>query len=140
MVFSLISWKQTFETITRELELAKKKKQSLDELLSKGRISQPTYEHLMGNLLENIREFESHKRSLTQNMNKRANELIRQTRFFEQLLASLEIQSIGRTISEEIYIQNQNTFDNGLDATKVELNLIKDSLRKISQQKPLASK
>lgn len=135
MVFDLSSWKQSFETISRELKLAKKKKQALDELLAKGRMSQPTFEHLAESLTDNIREFESHQITLAQNMSNRAGELESQIQFLEQFLASLEIHRIGHSISEESYIQNKNVFRMGLDATETELNLIKSSLKDLAPPK-----
>ncbi len=67
----LSSWKNTFEVVHSELELANRKKQALDELLAKNRMSQPTYEHLVGGLNENIADLESHQKSLMQKMTER---------------------------------------------------------------------
>lgn len=127
------SWKRSFEMVTQELDLTKRKKQALDELLTKRRVSQLTYEHLGKTLTARLLELEAHQRSLVEKMNSRADELEEQTGLFEFILAYLEIRHIGGEIDEEIYAKNRETITLGLGATRSELDLIRDSLTKISQ-------
>ena len=128
----LSSWKTSFETIHSELELAKRKKQALDELLAKNRMSQPTYEHLVGNLNENIAEFESHQKTLLQKMTDRSDELNNQAELLKLFLVSLEMQNIAKEVKRETYEKNKHVIELGLEATEKELAEIKSALTKIS--------
>ncbi|MBS7615106.1 CdvA-like protein [Candidatus Bathyarchaeota archaeon] len=128
----LSSWKTSFEKIRSELELAKRKKQTLDELLAKNRMSRPTYEHLVGSLNENISEFESHKKTLQQKMNERAEELKSQAELLKLFLATLEMKNIAKEVKSETYEKNKQVFELGLEATENELAEINNALTKIS--------
>jgi hypothetical protein len=75
--------------------LAKKKKQALNDLLVKKRMSQPTYEYLVRSFTDNILELEAHQRSLADKMGRRANELERQMDLLGSFLANLEIHHVG---------------------------------------------
>ena len=125
------SWKRSFEMVTQELDLTRRKKQALDELLAKKRVSQLTYEHLGKTLNARLLDLETHQRSLADKMNGRADELEEQAALFELVLADLEIRHIGREMDEEIYTRNRETVNLGLEATTSELNLIRNSLNKI---------
>jgi len=118
--------------VTQELDLTRRKKQALDDLLEKRRVSQLTYEHLGKTLTARLLELEVHQRSLADKMNGRADELDEQIGLFELALAYLEIRHVGGEIGEEVYNRNKQTVVLGLDATKSELGLIKNSLTKIS--------
>jgi hypothetical protein len=132
MEFTLSSWKNSFEAVRSELELAKRKKQALDELLAKNRMSQPTYEHLAGNLNKNINDLESHQRTLMQKMADRADELEKQAELLKLFLATLEMRNIAKEIKQETYDKNSQALELGLEATENELAEIKDALAKIS--------
>lgn len=127
----LSSWKNTFEVVHSELELAKRKKQALDELLTKNRMSQPTYEHLVGSLNENIDDLESHLKLLMQKMTERADELENQAELLKLFLASLEMQNIAKELKQETYDKNKQAFELGLKATEDELAEIKGSITKV---------
>jgi chromosome segregation ATPase len=127
----LSSWKNTFEVVHSELELAKRKKQALDELLAKNRMSQPTYEHLVGSLDENIADLESHLKLLMQKMTERADELENQAELLKLFLASLEMQNIAKELKQETYDKNKQAFELGLKATEDELAEIKGSITKV---------
>jgi aryl carrier-like protein len=114
-----------------ELELAKRKKQALDELLVKNRMSQPTYEHLVGGLNENIDDLDSHLKLLMQKMTERADELEDQAELLKLFLASLEMQNIAKELKEETYDKNKQAFELGLKATEDELAEIKGSITKV---------
>ncbi|MCW4021429.1 MAG: CdvA-like protein [Candidatus Bathyarchaeota archaeon] len=125
------SWKRSLEAITQELELVKKKKQTLDELLAKKRMSQPTYGHLVKRLPENIVELEDRQRLLASSMTGRADELEKQTAFLELVLTNLEIRHIADEIDGETYASHKEAITLGLDATKAELAEIRNSLAQI---------
>jgi len=127
----LSSWKNTFEVVHSELELAKRKKQALDELLAKNRMSQPTYEHLVGGLNENIDDLDSHLKLLMQKMTERADELENQAELFKLFLASLEMQNIAKELKQETYDKNKQAFELGLKSTEDELAEIKGSITKV---------
>jgi hypothetical protein len=127
----LSSWKNTFEVVHSELELANRKKQALDELLAKNRMSQPTYEHLVGGLNENIADLESHQKSLMQKMTERADELENQAELLKLFLATLEMRNIAKEIKQETYDENKQAFELGLKATEDELAEIKDTFTKV---------
>lgn len=119
--------------VTQELDLTRRKKQALDELLAKKRVSQLTYEHLGKTLTARLLELETHQRSLSDKMASRADELEEQIDLFEFVLAHLEIRHVGQEIDEEIYAKNRETVALGLEATRSELGLIRNSLTKIPQ-------
>jgi len=127
----LSSWKNTFEVVHSELELAKRKKQALDELLAKNRMSQPTYEHLVGSLNENIDDFESHLKLLMQKMTERADELENQAELLKLFLVSLEMRNIAKELKQETYDKNKQAFELGLKATEDELAEIKGAITKV---------
>ena len=54
----MVMWKDAFEKVTTELDLAKRKKQALDNLLGAGKISQFTYDCLCKDLNEEISQIE----------------------------------------------------------------------------------
>jgi len=132
MVFVLSTWKTSFAAVCSELDLAKRKKQALDELLAKNRMSQPTYEHLVGSLNENITDLESHQRTLMQKMTDRADELEKQAELLKLFLVSLEMRNIAKELKQETYDKNKQTLEIGLEATENELAEIKNALTKIS--------
>ena len=125
------SWKNTFDVVHSELELAKRKKQALDELLAKNRMSQPTYEHLVGSLNENIDDFESHLKLLMQKMTERADELENQAELLKLFLVSLEMRNIAKELKQETYDKNKQAFELGLKATEDELAEIKGAITKV---------
>jgi len=129
----LSSWKQAFETVSRELEMANRKKQALEDLLAKNRMSRPTYEHLLKGLEEEISRLEIHQRSLAKNMTERINELQKQVGLIETFLASLELHHIGQEVDEETYDHQRDVLTNGLEASKVELKQIENALDKIGR-------
>jgi len=131
MVFGLSSWRESFEIVSQELALAKKKKQALDQLLANKRMSQPTYYHLENALTASISDLETHQRSLAHKMDSRIDELEEQIPLLEWVLADLEIRRVGEEVGEEIYAKRKERVMQGLDATKTELNEIRTSLAKI---------
>jgi hypothetical protein len=111
--------------------LAKKKKQALNDLLVKKRMSQPTYEYLVRSFTDNILELEAHQRSLADKMGRRANELERQMDLLGSFLANLEIHHVGEETDDETYTRHKKVFMSGSDATRIELSQIRNSLSKM---------
>jgi chromosome segregation ATPase len=132
MAIRMSSLRTSFEAVHSELELAKRKKQALDELLAKNRMSQPTYEHLVGSLNENITDLEAHEKTLMQKMTERADELENQAELLKLFLATLEMRNIAKEVNQETYEKNKQALELGLEATESELSEIKDALAKIS--------
>jgi len=132
-VSDLSSWKQSFETVSQELEMANRKKHALEDLLAKNRMSRPTYEHLLKGLEEEISRLEAHRRSLARNMMERANELRKQISLIEMFLTNLELRRIGQETDEETYNQQKESLIAGLEATKSELQQIENALAEISK-------
>lgn len=135
-MFDLSSWKYSFELVSRELELTKKKKQALDDLLAADRISQPTYEYLERELSEALLDLEAREESLIDKMNARASGLEKQIETLELFLANLEIHHAAEEIDEETYNCQNDAITLGLEATKKELEGIKNSLVKIVPVSP----
>jgi len=129
VVLNLSLWKYSFELISKELEVTKKKKQALDNLFAEGKISQSTYEYLKSEIAKAISELESNLNRLKEKMATRAQELESQLSSLELLLASLEIHHAAGDISDEIYEKENKAILLGLEATKRELNDIRSSLQ-----------
>lgn len=122
------SWKNSFETTSRELEMARRKKRALEDLLAKNRMSRPTYEHLLKGVEDEIVRLEDHQRSLMKNMTERIDELQRQIGMIEMLLAKLELQRVGREIDESSYERQKEALTAGLEASREELSVIRRAL------------
>ena len=131
-VNDLSSWKQSFETVSQELKMANRKKQALEDLLAKNRMSRPTYEHLLRGLEEEISRLEAHRKSLAKSMTERVAELQKQKGLIEMFLADLELRHIGQEIDEERYNQQKESLIEGLEATKAELKQIENALAEIN--------
>ena len=111
--------------------MAYRKREALEDLLAKNRMSRPTYEHLLKGLEEEISRLEKHKRSLAESMTERIEELQRQMSLIELFLASLELGFVGRELDEETYNQKRETLAAGLEATKDEMKQIENALAEI---------
>jgi len=127
----MISWKYSFETAVKELGMVKKKKQALDTLLNTGKISPSTYEYLSKEITDAISAIEADQKALTEKMTARANELEKQIKSLEMFLADLEIHNAAGEIDEQTYRHQGNAISLGLEATKQELNDIKEALVKL---------
>lgn len=121
-------WKYSLEVTNRELELVKKKKQALDNLFTMSKISQTTYDYLNKDLTEAITEVETHQKTLADKITARANELENQLKSLELFFANLEIHFTAGEIDEELYKQQGNAVNLGIEATKQELINISGAL------------
>ena len=130
------SWRYSSELVSRELDLAKKKKKALDDLYAAGKISQSTYEYIEKDLTEVIIDLEAHLKTLIDKMKTRAEELEKQMKSLEIFLANLEMHYVAGEIDEETYANQNKAITLGLNATKQELETIRDILSKIAPEKP----
>ncbi|UCE16146.1 MAG: CdvA-like protein [Candidatus Bathyarchaeota archaeon] len=124
----MISWKYSFEKVSRELELAKKKKQALDDLFSTGKISQSTYDDLNENLTEAIVAIEVRHKTLAEKMTAKITELDQQIKTLEKFLANTEIEYAAGELDEELHERESGALTLGLETTKQQLNVIKEAM------------
>lgn len=125
-VFNLISWKYSFEKISKDLELARKKKQALDDLFSSGKISASTYESLDKELTDVISEIEARQKGLADKITSKIADLEKQIVTLEMFLANSEIQYAAEEIDEELHANESTAFSLGLDAMKKQLATVKE--------------
>jgi hypothetical protein len=123
---SMVLWKDAFEKVSLELEVTKRKKQALDDLLNAGRISQSTFDILCKGLNDELNEIEARRKVLTEKMSSKLSELEQQQQALEFFLAHTEMAYVAGETSSELYAQESSALDMGLEATKQELNWIKD--------------
>ena len=123
----LISWKYTFKRLNEEYEIAKKKKQALDNLFASGKISQSTRDSFTNEINAAIAQIEKQQKELIESMQVKTQELENQIKTLETLLANYEIQHVVGEIDEEIYQQEISLLTTGLETTRNELNIIKQS-------------
>lgn len=122
----MVLWKDAFEKINLELDVTQKKKQALDDLLNAGRISQSTYDVLCKGLDDELADIEVRRKALTEKMASKLGELEQQLHTLEFFLAHTEMAYVAGETSSELYAQESSALDMGLDATRQELNWIKD--------------
>jgi len=122
----LVTWKDSFEKINAEFDLTKRKKQALDDLHGSGRISQFAYECLNKELTEEVENTEIRRKALTEKMTRKLNELEEQRIALEMFLANTEMAYVAGEIDGELYAKESSSLDLGLEATKQELNWIKE--------------
>jgi len=127
----LISWKYSFEKISKDLELARKKKQALDDLFNSGKISASTYESLDKELTSAISEIEAHQKNLADKMTSKITELEEQISTLEVFLANSEIQYAAGEIDDELHASESGAFTLGLEAVKQQLSAIKEVVIKL---------
>jgi hypothetical protein len=127
----LISWKDSFEKLDNELGVAKKKQDALEELHGNSRISQPTYENLNKTLTLEIEQIEARRKELAGKMTSKLNELEKQISTLELFLANVEMSFAASEITEELHAQEVSALNLGLEATKNELNFIKDAIMQL---------
>ena len=123
----LISWKYTFKRLNEEYEIANKKKQALDKLFESGKISQSTRDSFTNDINAAIVQIEKQQKELIESMQLKTQELENQIKTLEILLANYEIQHVVGEIDEQIYQQEITLLTTGLETTRNELNVIKQS-------------
>jgi len=126
-VHKLISWKHSFRRLNEEYEVARKKRQALDNLLSVGRISQSTHGIFNKEIDDAISEIEKQQKALLEKMAAKVVELEAQVKTLEILLANFEIRHVTGEIGDEAYQRESDLFASGLDAAKHELEEVKEA-------------
>ena len=130
-VLKLISWKHSFKRLTEEYEIAKKKKQALDNLFENGRISQTTRDSFDKDINAVIMEIEKQQKDLLTKMQAKSQELESQIKTLETLLANYEIQHVVGEIEEEAYQREITLLSTGLESAKRELDVIKEATNQL---------
>ena len=133
----MISWTYPFKEISKDLELTKKKKQALDVLFNEGRISQSTYESLDKELTDAIMNIEARRKALAEKVTSKISELEQQITVLEMFLANSEIEYVAGEIDEELHQRESNAFAMGLEATKQELNAVKEIVGDLMPEEPV---
>lgn len=131
-VLKLISWKTSFERLSEEYEMAKKKKQALDNLLNNGRISQSTYELFNKEIGEAIADIERQQKALLEKMNSKMKELEGRIKTLEVLLADFEIQHVTGEVDEEVYQREIGLLNLGLETARQELDAVREAVNQLS--------
>jgi len=131
-VLKLISWKHSFRKLNEENEMAKKKKQALDNLLNTGRISQSTYDLFNNEMDEAIAEIERQQKALLEKMNSKMEELEAQIKTLEMLLANFEIQHVTGEVDEEVYQREIGILSMGIETAKQELDMVREAVNQLS--------
>lgn len=127
-------WRYTFELVSKDLELLKKKKQALDDLLSSKKISQPTYEHINKEISEALADVEKYLESVILKMKNRMADLEKQVSILEIFLANVEILHATGEIDEETYEKQSKALYLGLESMRNEVNEIKSILEKFESK------
>lgn len=123
----MISWKHSFKRLSEEYEVARKKKQALDNLLKKGRISQSTFDVFNREIEDAIAEVEKEEKALLEKMAAKVVELEGQVRTLEVLLANFEIGHVTGEIDDQTYQRENDLLSVGLETTKQELDKVKEA-------------
>lgn len=124
----MVNWKNSFERVNTELDMTRKKKQTLDGLREAGRISQFAYECLNKGLTEEIEQVQAERKALTEKMSRKLNELEEQRIALEIFLANNEMAYASGELGEELHSKESIALDIGLEATKEELGWIKEAI------------
>ena len=122
----LVTWKGFFEKINAELDMTNRKKQALESLHNAGRISEFAYECLNKELTDEIRQVEARRKALAEKMTSKLNELEEQRMALEMFLANTEMAHVAGEIDDEIHAKESSALDLGLEATKQELDWIRE--------------
>ncbi|MBX5328798.1 MAG: CdvA-like protein [Candidatus Bathyarchaeota archaeon] len=128
----MISWKHSFKRLSEEYEMAKKKKQALDNLLNTGKISPPTHELFNKEIDATVEEIEKQQRALLEKMNTKMMELEEQIKTLEMFLANFEIQHVTGEVDDETYQREINLLSVGLDTARNELGAVKEAINQLS--------
>ncbi len=139
LVLELISWKHSFRRLSEESEMAIKKKQALENLVTAGRISRSTFDVFNNEIDAGIAEIERERNALLEKMESKTVELGERMKTLEMLLANLEIQHVTGEVEEEKYQQEIDTLSTGLESTKHELETLKDATSQLSDLNPYTS-
>ena len=127
----LISWKNSFNRLNEEYEIAHKKKRALDNLFEKGRISQSTRDSFDSEIAVAIAEIEKQQQELVKKMQQKTGELENQIKTLEMLLANYEIQHVAGEIDENTYELEINLLSSGFETAKHELENLREAANQL---------
>ena len=131
-VLNLILWKYSFNRLKEEFEMAKKKKQALDNLFETGRISQTTHNNFDNDISAVILDIEKQQQALLNKMQNTTQELDSQISILESLLANYELQHAVGEIEEDIYQSEIGLLNSGLETARRELEKVNDAVSQLS--------
>jgi gas vesicle protein len=125
-------WKYTFELASKDLELLRKKKQALNDLLAANKISQLTYEHINKEISETLADVEKYLETVVCKMKSRVEDLEKQISILEIFLANVEILHVAGEIDDETYEKQSKALSIGLESMRNEINEIKSALERVT--------
>lgn len=125
-------WKYIYELASKDLELLRKKKQALDDLLSANKISKLTYEHLNREISEALADVEKYLDTVICKMKSRIEDLEKQINILEIFLANVEILHVTGEIDDETYEKQSKALSMGLESMRNEVNEIRRALEKVT--------
>jgi hypothetical protein len=128
---NVISWKHSFNRLSEEYEIAKKKQQALDGLYEKGKISQSTHDSFNTEIASAVAEIEKQQHELVTKMQVKTVEIQTQIKSLEMLLTNYEIQHVTGEIDDATYTQEINLFSNGLETARRELQTIQEAVNQL---------
>lgn len=120
--------KSSCEMVNKKLEIVKRKKQALDDLFNKGRISQMTHEYVAKDLDDSINEMEGQQKVLADRITSKISELEDEIRTLEMFLANLAIGHAAGEVTDSIYKNESRSLVLGLENAKRELSNLRDTL------------
>ena len=123
----LISWKHSFRRLNEEFDVARKKKQALDNLLNNGRISQSTHDIFNKEIGDAMADIEKQQKGLLEKMAAKVVELEGQVKALEILLANYEIRHVTGEIDNKSYQRDSALLSLGLETARQELDEVKDA-------------
>jgi hypothetical protein len=124
-------WKDAFENVKTELDLAIRKKHALDDLLDSGKIARFTYDCLNKDLNKEINHIEIRHKALTEKITNKLSELEEQKQTLEFFLANSEMAYAAGETNDEIRSKECSAISLGLDAVQQELNWIREVITHI---------
>ena len=110
------------------MELARKKKQALDNLFNSGKISACTYDSLDNQLINMIADIEMRQKILVDNLASKVEDLEKQIGTLEVFLAQSEIQYVAGEINDELHANETSAFSNGLGSLRKQLCSLKEAV------------
>ena len=110
------------------MELAKKKKEALNNLFNSGKISASTHDSLDSELGAMIADIEVRQKILAKNLTTKVDDLVKQISTLEIFLANSEIQYAAGEIDDEIHANESNAFSSGLRSLKTQLSYLIDAV------------
>jgi hypothetical protein len=112
--------------------VARKKRQALDNLLTTGRISQPTHDMFNKEIEDALVDIEKQQKVLLEKMAAKVVELEGHVRTLEILLANFEIRHVTGEIGDETYQRENELLSVGLETAKRDLEEVKDAANQLA--------